>query len=113
MLVQLEKLLSSKPERINDAIKRYPTRHGVYAISDPEDFELIYVGMSKTGKEGVSERLWDHLNDREAAVLKSMVGGDKKKAEQYFVRIIEEDDYITRRNLEALAIGALSPRYNK
>ena len=42
-----------------------------------------------------------------------MVGGDKKKAEQYFVRVIEEDDYITRRNLEAFGIATLSPRFNK
>jgi excinuclease UvrABC nuclease subunit len=113
VLVQLEELLSKPPEKMKDAVDRYPKRHGVYVISDPEDSEIVYVGMSRTAKEGVGQRLKDHLNNKEAAVLKSMVGGDKKKAEQYFVRIIEVDDNITRRNLEALAIGALSPKFNK
>src|SRR5450631_3808914 len=113
VLAQLEELLTKAPEKIKDVVARYPTRHGVYAISDPEDFKIVYVGMSKTGKKGVGQRLWDHLNNKGAAVLKSMVGGDKKKAGEYLVRVIEEDDFITRRNLEALAIGALSPEHNK
>ena len=113
VMSQLEELLSKDFETMKDAVKRYPTRHGVYAISNPNDDEIVYVGMSKTAKDGVGQRLSDHLNNKEAATLKSMAGGDKKKAEEYCVRILEEDAFITRRNLEAFAIGVLSPRFNK
>jgi hypothetical protein len=113
VLTQFEELLSKTPEKMIDAVKRYPKRHGVYAISDPEDTEIVYVGMSKRGVDGVGQRIFDHLMNSGSSDLKIMIGGDKKKAEQYFVRIIEEDDYISRRNLEAVATGTLSPKFNK
>ena len=113
VLTQLESLLSLKPVRMKEAFKHYPNRQGVYAISDPEDSEIVYVGMSVKAVGGVGQRLLDHLKNKEKAVLKSMVGGDRKEAERYFVRVFELDDYISRRNLEAFATSTLSPKYNK
>jgi len=106
----LEELLSKPPEKINAA---YPTFHGVYAISDEEDSCVIYVGMTKTGADGIGQRLYDHLNNNGVSDLKTFLGGDKEKAGECHVRYIEVLEYLDRRNLESLAIAVLSPKHNK
>ncbi len=112
VLTQLKELLSKNPEKLEDVLTRRPTYHGVYAISDPSDSEIVYVGMSTTAVEGVGQRLYDHATIKGSPVRVS-IGGDRQMLKVHNVRVIQVDDPIARHNLEAVAIGALSPKYNR
>jgi len=113
LLGLLVELLDKPGEKITDAARQYPKFHGVYAISDEKDSGVIYVGASKSGTDGIGQRLSDHLRGGGDSDLGTWLGGDREKAVRCLVRFIEAPDYIDRRNLEALAIAVLSPKYNK
>jgi len=113
LLGLLVELLDKPGEKISDVAAQYPKFHGVYAISDEEDSGVIYVGKSKPGTEGIGQCLRDHLRGGGDSDLGTWLGGDRGRAGRCLVRFIEAPDYIDRRNLEALAIAVLSPKYNK
>ena len=113
---RVRELLSQQPITMREVVKLYPGFHGVYAISDPLDEEIIYVGLSKTAKGGIGQRLGDHINltgKSATSILRTFVGGDISLARSYLVRVLQVDDWTERRNIEAVAIGALSPKFNK
>lgn len=113
---RVRELLAALPITMRNAVKDNPLYHGVYAISDPQDLEILYVGMSKNAKGGIGQRLDDHVSltgESATSILRTWIGGDLEIARSYLVRILRVDDYFERRNIEAVAIGALSPKYNK
>jgi hypothetical protein len=72
--------------------------------------------MTKTAFEGLGQRLWDHLNmtgKTAKTILRTFMGGDKIAAGKCLIRMLEVEDRIERRNIESVAIGVLSPKFNK
>lgn len=112
-ITELRKLLESTPKTMGDLVHEYPTYHGVYSISNFEDSEIIYVGMTKSARDGIGSRLWDHISNSGSSDLKQMMNGCKESAKSCNVRIIRIEDAIERRNVEAAGIAALSPRFNR
>jgi len=72
--------------------------------------------MTKTAVGGLGQRLWDHSNmtgKTAKTILRTFMGGDKTAAGKCLVRLLEVADRVERRNIEAVAIGILSPKFNK
>ena len=113
---RVRELLSQNPVTMGEIVKARPEFQGVYAISDPSDEEIVCVGLSKTAKGGIGQRLGDHINltgKSATSILRTFVGGSLELARSFQVRVLRVDDWTERRNIEAVAIGALSPKFNK
>ena len=116
IISKIEELLSSTPTTMKSIVEKRPSAHGIYAISDENDEAIIYVGMTKTAGGGVGQRLSDHLNmtgKTAKTILRTFMSGDKVAAGKCLVRILEVENRTERRNIESVAIGILSPKFNK
>lgn len=117
----VKRLLDARPRSMVDVVRRpldeRPTFQGVYAISFPDDSRIIYIGRTRTAKNGLWQRLRDHLTLKKSNSSVMLVKWAKKynkgSADLYQVRILQIDNGVARRNAEYLAISALSPERNR
>ena len=87
-----------------------PTGRGVYVIYGPKG-GIEHVGSTPWAKNGLSQRLKDHLAGRSSYTVKCFDGAGEKLRGRYTFRCLEIADGRTRALLEALAIGQLCPRH--
>jgi len=88
-----------------------PTRKGVYVIYGPAGRPL-HVGCTPRGKDGVRQRLRDHLTNNSSFTRKYLKGrGDRlrRKGYEFGWHIVKNPR--TRVLLEAYAIGRLCPAH--
>ena len=61
---ELEELLSKTPQKVGDFVKsgnyKTPGKQRIYAFTDPDDKEIVYIGMSTNHKNGVGGRARHH-----------------------------------------------------
>ena len=116
---KLEELLSKKAELISNVSKNKNIHElGVYAISRPDDSEIIYVGKTKT--KTIQGRMYDHLKHKHGDTdsdLANMVLKRRHKYPQdysnYLVRYLPLEDTRDRMRFEMFAISILNPDLNK
>jgi hypothetical protein len=85
-------------------------KHGVYIIYSPKD-EVLHVGVTKTAKGGLNQRLLNHIRNQSTFSKGYMQKKTINLRNGYKFRFIEIDDLITRCLLEALTIGLLCPAH--
>lgn len=106
-------LLSTTPETLGSFAKRYPTGHGVYVITDPDDNEIVYVGRSISARDGLGQRIYDHIYNSESSDLNQKLGGDRELTKRHLIRIVELPDFDIRRFAEHFGIAILQPKLNR
>jgi len=85
-------------------------RKGVYVIYSPQD-KVVHVGSTPRAKEGVAQRLRNHL-DGKSSFTKSQFAGDGSRLRRgYKFRYLVVDNGRQRALLEALGIGQLCPEH--
>ncbi len=85
-----------------------PTEHGVYIIYNSQD-EVVHVGRSVRGKNGLHQRLKDHLQGASSFANKYLDGDGSKLRNGYKFKYLVIPDPRKRALLEALATGTLCP----
>jgi len=114
---QLCELLSKGALSIHNIIKKKPSQfnvEGVYAISTPDDREIVYVG--KTLTKSVIGRLSDHRSIDTKSDLKGMLklfSDYPQEIDHYLVRCVEVADPRKRTYFEHFSISILQPPFNK
>ena len=84
---------------------------GVYALY--ERGELMYIGMSGSGKQLIAGRIRQHKEEaRRSSVLAQRVD-DPGRIRKWYVRVLRVDDHGERRRLEHYAIAIRWPLYNR
>lgn len=86
------------------------TEQGVYIIYDPKG-EVVHVGRSVRGRNGLYQRLRNHLRGN-SSFTKQFLNGDGSKLRsgyKYKYKVIPNPR--TRALLEALATGRLCPKH--
>lgn len=90
----LERLRSQPSRRMRDfkedrSVYDQTTHQGIYAITDPEDENVVYIGKTNSGtkEKGVADRIWGHL--AKGSDLQSSLGIDTSTLGDYNVRTIE------------------------
>lgn len=90
-------------ERLN-----VPDLHGVYIIYSPKG-RVAHVGRTIRGKNGLRQRLTNHLHGASSFVAKALKGKGSKLRRGYKFRYILMEDGRLRALLEAYSIGQLCP----
>lgn len=87
-----------------------PNRHGVYVIYSP-DGHVMHVGRTVRGKDGLVQRLNNHLQGKSSFTRKQFnrAGGLLRGTHTY--AFLEVADPRTRCLLESYAIGCLCPSH--
>ena len=112
----LLELISSRAFTIQDILREKPPRFnvkGVYAISTPDDSEIVYVGQTA---KSVIDRLVDHRSIDTKSDLKGILTLSPdypKQIDNYLVRCVEVPDVHDRIFLENFSISVLQPSFNK
>lgn len=87
-----------------------PRTHGVYIIRQEET--VLHVGRTIRGKNGLLQRLKNHLSGESSFIEKYLNGdGSILRNEKYFYQYLEVKDPRKRALLEAYAIGILCPAH--
>lgn len=99
-----QKLLEAKQESFPPKYhpQKAPNDYGVYIIYDPKG-RVAHVGRSVRGKNGLHQRLKNHLQAKSSLTTKHLKGDGYK----YKYEIIHDDR--KRALVEALATGTLCP----
>jgi hypothetical protein len=87
--------------------------HGVYAVSDEDDQDVIYVGRSIRHCEGLGGRIHDHCHVRQPANLLSKIPEGRERIRRFWIRHILIEDSLVRRSTECYLISVFHPRLNK
>ena len=85
-----------------------PTEHGVYIIYNSQD-QVVHVGRSVSGQEGLHQRLTDHLQGASSFANNYLDGDGSKLRNGYKFKYLVIPDPRKRALLEALATGTLCP----
>jgi hypothetical protein len=85
-----------------------PDLHGVYIIYTPKD-RVAHVGRTIRGKNGLRQRLNNHLHGSSSFVAHALGGRGAKLRERYKFRFIPIENSRLRALLEAYSIGQLCP----
>jgi hypothetical protein len=87
-----------------------PKKPGVYVIYDPKG-KVVHVGTTPRAKNGIHQRLGNHLNGP-SSFKRDYLGGDGSKLRTgYSYRCLPVNDPRRRALLEAYAIGCLCPKH--
>lgn len=87
-----------------------PEGHGVYIIRSNDT--ILHVGRTLRGKEGLHQRLRDHLYGNSSFVRDYLNGqGATLREIGYTYQFLKEESDRARALLEALATGTLCPRH--
>jgi hypothetical protein len=113
----IEDLRRAKPIKIVD-IKYDPnysenTHQGIYAITDPEDLEVVYIGKTNDGtkENGVADRIWGHC--AKGSDLQTALGIGPNQIEQHVVRTVPISDPARRGLSELYGIAIYRPKGNR
>jgi hypothetical protein len=87
-----------------------PTAPGVYIIYDPTG-SVAHVGRTPRGKDGLHQRLQDHLHNASSFSRKFLDGNGSKLREGYAFRSLVIRDARLRALVEAYATGSLCPAH--
>ena len=104
----LTNLTNSNPKTIKVILNHDKLFAGVYAISNRNDDEIIYVGESGQ----ISDRLQHHISGTNPSDLKQKTGLDFNDLKWYKVRYRRMADERQRKLFEFYAIGVLKPKFN-
>ena len=87
-----------------------PTDHGVYIIYNAKD-QVVHVGRSVRGKNGLHQRLTDHLYTNSSFTINypELEGDGSKLRNDYKFKYLVIPDPRKRALVEALATGTLCP----
>lgn len=113
----IEELRSAKAIKIAD-MKRNPiysenTHQGIYAITNPDDLEVVYIGKTNDGtkENGVADRIYGHCES--GSDLRTALDLGPKQLEQYIVRTLPICDAARRGLSELYGIAIYGPRGNR
>lgn len=87
-----------------------PTTHGVYVIRNPKD-RVVYVGRTTRAKNGLHQRIRNHLAGKSAFVKEMLNGDGSKLRKRYTFQFLEVSNDRKRALLEYLATGIYCPKY--
>lgn len=104
------KLTKASRRKFEQGVKDVPKHHGVYIIYDSRD-RIVHVGRTLRAKEGLFQRMKDHLNTNSSFARNFLGDGKRLKQEGYKFSYIVVKKARTRALLESLAIGKLCPEY--
>ena len=106
----LQKLIRSESHSFPPKYKplEAPTEHGVYIIYNSQD-QVVHVGRSVSGQEGLHQRLTDHLQGASSFTNNYLKGDGSKLRNGYKFKYLVIADPRKRALVEALAIGTLCP----
>jgi excinuclease UvrABC nuclease subunit len=108
----LTKLLRAEPMNFPPIRGRLdaPTDPGVYIIYSPES-EVLHVGSTPRARNGLRQRLKNHLQSKSSFVRSYLAGDGSKLRQGYRYKYLIVPDSRERALLEALAIGTLCPKH--
>lgn len=87
-----------------------PNTHGVYVIRDRAG-RVWHVGRTVRGKDGLRQRLRNHLQGQSSFIRAALRGDGSKLRKGFTFQYIEVPDDRTRALLECLAVGTNCPRH--
>lgn len=87
-----------------------PNTHGVYVIRDRAG-RVWHVGRTVRGKDGLRQRLRNHLQGQSSFIRAALRGDGSKLRKGFTFQYIEVPDDRTRALLECLAVGSHCPRH--
>lgn len=87
-----------------------PKSLGVYIIYDPED-RVLHVGRTVRAKDGIYQRLNNHLRNESSFTTKYLNGDGSKLRLTHGFRCLVVEDARQRALLEAYAVGSLCPAH--
>lgn len=89
------------------------TFQGIYAVSDPDDKQIVYIGKTNNGtkEKGLVDRICGHAANH--SQLQIALGVDRKTFKQYQIRAIKVDDPIHRGLTEFYGIAIFHPKANR
>ncbi|MBT4400904.1 MAG: hypothetical protein HOD37_15595 [Bacteroidetes bacterium] len=86
------------------------TDRGVYIIFDPH-CTVVHVGRTPRAKNGIRQRLYDHLGGRSSFTQNYLNNDGKKLRGEYTYKYLIVKNPRSRALLEAYTIGHLSPKH--
>ena len=89
---------------------KVPDKQGVYLILSPRK-KVVHVGRTLRGKEGLAQRLRDHLNSRSSFTEKHLKGKGFRLRGEYRFKYLAIKNARTRALLEAYSVGRLCPKH--
>lgn len=103
---------------INSSLVKFPQKgkveitieHGVYIIYSPKKL-VLHVGKTHRGKNGLKQRLQNHINNSSSFSKQYLNKKGKVLREGYKYKFIIVKDPRLRTFLEALTTGMLCPAY--
>jgi hypothetical protein len=105
-------LLSSDPCQIRDfvaGIYKDCREQGIYAITNPGDYEIVYIGKTNRRKDGIGGRVRQHASKKRNLQKKLKVDG----INDYYVRVHPIADASIRGAAELYAIAVYMPKGNR
>lgn len=87
-----------------------PDRHGVYVIFSKHG-TVVHVGRTLRGKQGIRQRLKNHLYGSSSFTQQYLDGKGSKLRGEYEYSFLEISNARTRALLESLATGILCPKH--
>lgn len=109
---QYDRLLKSTctPFPLARARLEAPDTHGVYIIRSPRG-KVLHVGRTVRGKNGLRQRLNNHLHGSSSFTKQHLQGDGKMLRGKYTFSFVLELDARRRALLEAYAVGNLCPAH--
>jgi hypothetical protein len=87
-----------------------PKQGGVYVIYSPAR-EVLHVGSTPRARNGIAQRLRNHLSARSSFVRRHLGGNGYQLRDGYMFRYLTVENRRFRALLEAYAIGHLCPAH--
>jgi hypothetical protein len=105
--------LAKQPKRLFPKLKQHlnvPATHGVYVIRDGAQ-TVLHVGRTYRGRNGLSQRLLNHLRGQSSFALVYLKGHGKKLRNGFTFQYLEVPDSRERALLEHFATAWHCPKH--
>ena len=112
-LIKLLTKLNDQPQHTFPSSRErleVPNTHGIYIIRDHAG-EVWHVGRTVRGKDGLRQRLRNHLQGQSSFIRAALRGDGSKLRDAFTYQFLEVPDDRTRALLECLAAGSHCPRH--
>ena len=113
---EIKKLFNELSEQPKQSFPKYhqpmdsSTKHGVYIIRNEES--VLHVGRSLRGRNGIRQRLTDHLHDSSSFTKAYLKGrGATLRKDGYTYQYLVLENPRRRALLEAYATGTMCPKH--
>ena len=107
-----KKLIASKlhafPEKGKVVVS---SKHGVYVIYDSKKMHVLHVGKTVSGKNGINQRLSNHLGGQSSFSKKYVIPKKIYLRKEAKFRFFEIENARNRSLVEALTAGLLCPSH--